>query len=115
MSVEDVDAYLRDLDETKRTTLEELRLTILGIIPEADQVISYRIPAFRLNGTVVAGFAAFQHHLSYLPFSGSVLQALSSELRGYTMTKSSLHFPVDQSLPAHLVERLIAVRVAQSH
>jgi len=82
-------------------------------VPEAEQVISYRVPAFRMRGRTVAGFAAFRDHLSYLPFSGSVLTQLTDELDGYTRTKSALHFPVDQPLPETLVRKLIAVRLAE--
>ena len=113
LSAEEVDEYLRAVEEPKRTTLEALRRTILEIIPDAEQLISYRVPAFRVGGATIAGFAAFRHHLSYLPFSGSVLSQLADELAGYTMTKSSLHFPVDRPLPKALVERLIAVRLEE--
>ena len=113
MSAAEIDEYLRGVDEPKRGTLQALRCTILEIVPEAEQGISYRVPAFRIRGKVVAGFAAFKDHLSYLPFSGSVLGQLGDELREYTMTKSALHFPVDRPLPKKIVERLIAVRLAQ--
>lgn len=114
MSAEQVDSYLRDLEEPKRATLQELRRTILEVVPEAEEGISYRVPAFRLHGQVIAGFAAFKDHVSYLPFSGSVLGQLADELDGYTMTKSSLHFPIDRPLPKALVKRLIAVRLADA-
>jgi uncharacterized protein YdhG (YjbR/CyaY superfamily) len=78
LSAEDVDEYLRSIEEPKRSTLEALRRTILEIIPEAEQVISYKVPAFRVDGRIVAGFAAFKDHLSYLPFSGVVLPELES-------------------------------------
>jgi uncharacterized protein YdhG (YjbR/CyaY superfamily) len=113
VSAEEVDEYLRSVDEPKRSTLQALRRTILGIVPDAEQVISYGAPAFRVNGKTVAGFAAFKNHLSYLPFSGSVLGQLADELDGYTMTKSSLHFPVDRPLPKAVVKRLIAVRLGE--
>jgi uncharacterized protein YdhG (YjbR/CyaY superfamily) len=113
MSAEDVDEYLLAVEEPKRDALQTLRRTILEIVPEAEQVISYRVPAFRVHGHTVAGFAAFRRHLSYLPFSGSVLGQLAGELEGYTMTKSSLHFPVDQPLPKVLVKKLITVRLAE--
>lgn len=71
------------------------------------------MPAFRVEGKIVAGFAAFKSHLSYLPFSGSVLARLEDDLRGYTMTKSALHFPIDHPLPKGLVQRLITVRLDQ--
>ena len=114
MSAEEIDHYLSDLDEPKRSTLEALRRTILEIIPEAEQGISYRVPAFRVRGKTVAGFAAFKNHLAYLPFSGSVLGQFAHELDGYTMTKSSLHFPVDRPLPEALVRKLVAARLTDA-
>jgi uncharacterized protein YdhG (YjbR/CyaY superfamily) len=114
VSAEQVDEYLRRIEEPKRSTLEALRRTILDIVPEAEQVISYRVPAFRVAGRTVAGFAAFKTHLSYLPFSGSTLSQLAGELEGYTMTKSALHFPVDRPLPKRLVRRLIDARLRET-
>ena len=113
VSAGDVDEYLRGVEERKRATLEALRRTILEIVPDAEQLISYRVPAFRVGGATIAGFAAFRRHLSYLPFSGSVLSQLADELAGYTMTKSALHFSVDRPLPRTLVEKLIAVRLQE--
>lgn len=113
MSVEEIDTYLAGIDEPKRSTLQALRQTILEIVPNAEQVISYKVPAFRVEGRIVAGFAAFKDHLSYLPFSGSVLPGLADELQGYTMTKSALHFPIDSPLPKPLVKKLIAAHMAE--
>ena len=113
MSAADVDEYLRSVGEPERSALERLRREILAIVPDAEQVISYRVPAFRVDGQIVAGFAAFKTHLSYLPFSGSVLGALGDRLEGYAMTKSALHFHADRPLPKALVEELIATRRAQ--
>jgi uncharacterized protein YdhG (YjbR/CyaY superfamily) len=112
-SSDEIDEYLRGVEEPGRSTLQTLRRTILEIVPDAEEVISYRVPAFRVGGETVAGFAAFKNHLSYLPFSGSVLSQLADELDGYAMTKSSLHFPVDRPLPRALVKKLIKVRLAQ--
>ena len=111
VSAEEVDEYLRRVEEPKRGTLQALRRTILEIVPDAEEVISYGVPAFRVRGETVAGFAAFTNHLSYLPFSGSVLEQLSDDLAGYTMTKGALHFPVDRPLPKSLVKKLVAVRL----
>lgn len=106
-----IDDYLAKLDEPKRTTLQKLRRTIAAILPDAEECISYGMPAFRLEGKVIAGFAAFKNHLSYLPHSGSVLAELSHDLGGYRSTAGSLHFPIDQPLPKALVRKLIAVRL----
>ncbi|MGD1053290.1 MAG: DUF1801 domain-containing protein [Candidatus Dormibacteria bacterium] len=113
MSEQEIDAYLANLEEPKRSTLGELRRTIHEVVPDAEECISYRMPAFRLHGRVIAGFAAFTNHLSYLPHSGSVLSELADDLAGYARTPGALHFPVDQPLPRPLVEKLIAVRLRQ--
>jgi uncharacterized protein YdhG (YjbR/CyaY superfamily) len=114
MSKQDVDDYLASLDEPKRGTLETLRRTILDIVPEAEQCISYGVPAFRLDGKVVAGFAAFKNHLSYLPHSGSVFRELGDEISTYKTSSGALQFPVDRPLPKSLVKRLIAIRTRQA-
>jgi uncharacterized protein YdhG (YjbR/CyaY superfamily) len=114
MSKRDVDLYLASLDEPKRSTLEDLRTTILAIIPDAEQCLSYGVPAFRVQGKVVAGFAAFKNHLSYLPHSGSVFPELTEELTTYKTTTGALQFPIDESLPKSLVRKLIAVRRRQA-
>ena len=108
MSSEEIDAYLASLPEPKRSTLELLRERILLVIPDAEQCISYAMPAFRVDGVVLAGFAAFKNHLAYLPHSGSVLNKLA--LVGFTQTKGSLHFAIDECLDAELVAELIEVR-----
>jgi uncharacterized protein YdhG (YjbR/CyaY superfamily) len=114
VSADEIDEYLSGVEEPRRSTLQALRTVILEILPDAEQVISYRVPAFRVRGTTVAGFAAFRNHLSFLPFSGSVLPQLGAELDGYSMTKSALHFPIDTPLPKPLVKKLIAVRLAEA-
>ncbi len=114
MSKVEVDGYLASLDEPKRSTLEALRRTILDVVPEAEQGISYGVPAFRLQGKVVAGFAAFKNHLSYLPHSGSVFPELGDAISQYTSSKGALQFPVDRALPEALVRKLIAVRKRQA-
>ena len=113
MSAQEIDQYLDALDEPKRSTLARLRQTILDVLPEAEQGISYGLPAFKVQGKVVAGFAAFKNHLSYLPHSGSVFPQLQDELAGYAKSSGALRFGIDEPLPAPLVERLIAVRLQQ--
>jgi hypothetical protein len=80
VSAEEIDRYLDALEEPKRTTLVRLRQTILEILPEAEQGMSYGVPAFKVRKKTIAGFAAFKNHLSYLPHSGSVFPQLRDEL-----------------------------------
>jgi uncharacterized protein YdhG (YjbR/CyaY superfamily) len=114
MSSSEIDAYLAGLAEPKRSALEKLRHTILEVIPQAEEGISYRLPAFRLEGRVVAGFAAFKNHLSYLPHSGSVFPQLQKEVAPYRTSTGALQFSIDKPLPKALVEKLITVRIAQA-
>lgn len=114
MVAADIDAYLEQVPEPGRGTLNQLRSDIRALLPEAWECISYGTPAFKLEGKVIAGFAAFKNHLAYLPHSGSVLPALADDLTGYEMTKSSLHFPPGQPLPAALVRKLVETRLRES-
>lgn len=109
-----VEEYLTTLDEPKQSTLRQLRSSILEVIPEAEEGISYGLPAFRIRGKVIAGFAAFKNHLSYLPHSGSVIPAVGAKAARYATTKGSLHFPVDTPLPKALVRQLVKVRLRQA-
>jgi uncharacterized protein YdhG (YjbR/CyaY superfamily) len=71
------------------------------------------MPAFKVQGKTVAGFAAFKNHLSYMPHSGSVVSALGHELDHYGKSKGSLHFASDKPLPKRLVRKLITTRMRE--
>jgi uncharacterized protein YdhG (YjbR/CyaY superfamily) len=111
MGAKDVDDYLSGVPEPARGTLEALRLSILRVVPDAEQAISYGMPAFKVDGKVVAGFAAFKKHLSYLPHSGDVLADVADDVAGYDATPGSLHFPPDQPLPDDLVRALVEAKL----
>ena len=113
MATRDIDSYLAGVGEPKRSTLEQLRQCVLDVIPDAEECISYGLPAFKVQGKTVAGFGAFKNHLSYFPHSGSVLPELSEDLAGYEGSKGTLQFAIDTPLPESLVEKLIAVRLGQ--
>lgn len=114
MSAHEIDEYFAALEEPKRATLEEMRRRILAVIPTAEQTISYRCPAFKVQGKTIAGLAAFKNHLSYLPHSGSTLAAVAADASDYAQTRSSLHFAVDEPLPQSLIEKLIAARLREA-
>jgi uncharacterized protein YdhG (YjbR/CyaY superfamily) len=114
MSAREIDDYLSAVDDpAKREALEVLRRQVLEAVPEAEQCISYSMPAFRVGGKVVAGFAAFKDHLSYLPHSSSVLTEMGDDLAPWTATKGSLHFTPEHPLPDRVVQRLVVVRRAE--
>ncbi len=109
-----IDEYLRSVPEDRRVTLQDLRRKIRAVIPDAEECISYRMPAFRLKGVVVAGFCATAKGCSYFPFSGATLKSLARDLGDYDKTKSSLHFAAHKGLPAALVRRLIKARIKET-
>jgi uncharacterized protein YdhG (YjbR/CyaY superfamily) len=108
-----MDEYLATVEGEKRAALEKLRKTIRAIVPGAEECIAYRIPAFRLDGKLVAGFLATGKGCSYFPFSGRTLASLADDLEGYGRTRGSLHFDPARPLPARLVRKLVQARIAE--
>jgi uncharacterized protein YdhG (YjbR/CyaY superfamily) len=113
MTSKQVDEYLEVFGEPQRSTLRELRRIIQEILPEAEEVISYGFPGYKLNGKVICGFDAFKNHCSYFPHSSLVIPELEKELGKYKTSKGAIQFAVDKSLPKALVKKLIAVRISQ--
>ena len=85
----------------------------MEVVPGAEQCLSYGMPAFKVQGKTVAGFAAFKNHLSYLPHSGSVLATLRDDVESYETSKGSLKFALDKPLPKRLVEKLVHARMRE--
>jgi uncharacterized protein YdhG (YjbR/CyaY superfamily) len=105
------DAYLAAVSADKRAALETLRKTIKATAPEAEECISYQLPAFRLNGKLLVAYGAAANHCAFYP--GSTLKALTQELKGYDTSKGTIRFPADKPLPAGLVRKLVKLRIAQ--
>jgi uncharacterized protein YdhG (YjbR/CyaY superfamily) len=95
----------------KRAALEKLRGAIKAAAPNAEECISYQLPAFRLNGKFLVAYGAAANHCAFYP--GSVLTDLKSELRNYDMSKGTLRFPPEKPLPAALVRKLVKLRMAE--
>ena len=109
-----IDAYLATVRGEKRAALEHLRKTIRALRPAAEECISYSMPAFRVDGYVVAGFLATSRGCSYFPFSGTTLGTLETALSGYSKTKSALHFDPARPLPKTLVRKLLTTRITET-
>jgi uncharacterized protein YdhG (YjbR/CyaY superfamily) len=108
----DIDEYIARFAPEVRAILEKIRLTIKNAAPGAQETISYAIPTFRLNGTLVY-FAAFKKHIGFYPpvrGNAQLVQALSI----YAGAKGSLKFPLDQPIPYRLIERIVQLRVRQN-
>jgi uncharacterized protein YdhG (YjbR/CyaY superfamily) len=107
-----VDQYLAAVPEPARTTLNKIRAVIRSAAPpEAIETISYGMPAFRHKGVLV-WFAAFANHCSLFP-TAAIIEEFNTELKGYTISKGTIQFPVDKPLPTALVKKMVKARVAQ--
>jgi uncharacterized protein YdhG (YjbR/CyaY superfamily) len=91
----------------------EMRNRILEIIPDVEEVVSYGMPAFKLDGRVLAGLLANKKHVGYYPFSGSILHLFPEELAKFSTTKSAIHVPIDKPLAKGLIKKLIRARIQQ--
>jgi uncharacterized protein YdhG (YjbR/CyaY superfamily) len=109
-----VDAYLADVPEPARTTLEKVRAIIRSVVPsEATEGLSYGMPAFRYKGPLV-GYAAFKEHCSFFPMQASLIDQMKGELKSYRTSKGTLQFPQDKPLPATLLKKMVRLRMAEN-
>jgi uncharacterized protein YdhG (YjbR/CyaY superfamily) len=109
-----VDAYLADVPEPARTTLEKVRAIIRSVAPaEATEGLSYGMPAFRYRGPLV-GYAAFKDHCSFFPMQASLIDEMKDELKNYRTSKGTLQFAMDKPLPAALLKRMVKLRIAEN-
>lgn len=108
MSAEEVDTYLKGATDSQLHTLQEIRKTLLELIPGGEEVISYGMPAIKLDGKVIAGYAFFKNHLSYFPHSSIVISRLEKELENYQTSKGGFRFANDHVLPKDLLRKLVA-------
>jgi uncharacterized protein YdhG (YjbR/CyaY superfamily) len=101
--------YLAALPKEKRVALRKLRAVIRSAAPKAEECIGYGLPAFRLNGKFLVAYGAAANHCAFYP--GTVVQELASELKGYDVSKGTIRFSADKSLPSGLVRRLVKLRM----
>ncbi len=106
------DDYLSGVSADQRAALEKLRKMIRAAAPEAEEYISYNLPAFRLNGKLLVAYGAAANHCAFYP--GSVVQALRDELKDYDMSKGTIRFPAEKPLPSALVRKLVKLRMAKN-
>ncbi|MCX6514523.1 MAG: DUF1801 domain-containing protein [Actinobacteria bacterium] len=108
-----IDRHLKKFSGAQLESLQHLRETILSIVPQAKETISYGMPAFEIDGKVIAGFDGFKNHCSYFPHSGAVLEAVGDIPDWCEASKGTLKFPIGKKLPKTLVRKLISVRRRQ--
>ncbi len=107
----DVDRYLRAAPSPQRETLEQLRATLLRLLPRATEATRYGLPAVVLDDAGIAGYGSFRDHCGYFPFSGAVLEHAGDVIAGYETSKGGLRFAVDRPPPLRVVRRLVRLRL----
>jgi uncharacterized protein YdhG (YjbR/CyaY superfamily) len=107
-----IDKYIATSSPDVREILEKIRHTIRGVAPEAQETISYGIPTFKLNGTLVH-FAAFKKHIGFYPPVRGDAKLVKAASR-YAGEKGNLRFPLDEPIPYDLIERIAKLRVKQN-
>jgi uncharacterized protein YdhG (YjbR/CyaY superfamily) len=107
-----IDEYIATFPKEVQQILKGLRKTIKAAAPDAEERISYQMPAFSLNGILVY-FAAYKKHIGFYP-GASGIQVFTKELSGYKGGKGSVQFPIDKPLPLALISKIVKFRVSES-
>jgi uncharacterized protein YdhG (YjbR/CyaY superfamily) len=109
-----VDEYIATQPETVQPILERVRGTIRKAVPRAEEVISYQIPAYKMNGGAVLYFAGWKQHYSLYPASDRLVKAFKGDLARYTVSKGTIRFPLDQPVPAKLIADIAKFRAKET-
>ncbi len=111
-SPKDIDEYISGYPEEIQLFLQEVRTTIRKTAPQAVEIISYGMPAFKMNGLLV-WFAAHSKHIGFYP-KASGIEAFKKELSIYKWAKGSVQFPFDKPMPLGLIARIVEFRVNEN-
>src|SRR5438128_11613021 len=105
-----VDEYMASQPDDVRVLLRRVRSTIRAALPRAEEVISYNIPAYKMDGGAVLYFAGWKQHYSLYPATGRLVAALKDELAPYEISKGTIRFPLSQAVPVKLIGRIAKFR-----
>ncbi|MFL0161898.1 iron chaperone [Aquirufa salirivi] len=107
-----IDHYFESQDFDKQGHLQEIRKIVKQLLPDAVEVISYHLPAFKWKGKIVAYFGAFKEHISLFPHAGCI-EAFQDQSKQYVMSKGTIQFPMTQPLPKELIREMIKYRIQE--
>jgi uncharacterized protein YdhG (YjbR/CyaY superfamily) len=108
-----IDDYVQGLPDDRRTAFEQVCAVVRQAVPDAEEGKSYGLPAFRWKGRPLLGFRAFKDHLSVMPFSAEVVAAVADRLEGFHLSKGSVRFSPDRSIPEEVLLEMIRLRQAE--
>ncbi len=109
-----VESYINELSGSTKHTLQKMRKIVLSIMPKAEEVISYQIPTYKLNGMPFSAIAAFNSHCSYFTMSHAVMKEFKDELGKYDTSGVTIHFEPGKPLPASLIKKLIKGKLKEN-
>jgi uncharacterized protein YdhG (YjbR/CyaY superfamily) len=113
-SFKSVDEYIASKPEAVQDVLERVRSAIRKALPDAEEVISYQIPAYKLHGHTVLYFAGWKQHFSLYPASGRLIAAvLKGDLAPYEVNKGTIRFPLSGAVPVNLIARIAKFRAKE--
>jgi uncharacterized protein YdhG (YjbR/CyaY superfamily) len=109
-----VDEYIATYPEDVQAILQRVRGAIRKAVPHADEVISYQIAGYKLNGRRVLYFAGWKRHYSLYPATDRLVEAFTDELAPYEISKGTIRFPLSEPVPVRLIERIARFRARES-
>jgi uncharacterized protein YdhG (YjbR/CyaY superfamily) len=109
-----VDDYIATKPDAMRPILARVRSVIRKAIPSAVEVISYQIPAYKVDGTAALYFAGWKEHYSLYPATGQVAVRFGKELARYTISKGTIRFPLDEPVPVKLIAKIAKLRAQET-
>jgi uncharacterized protein YdhG (YjbR/CyaY superfamily) len=109
-----VDEYISAQPETAQVALQRVRSTLRKALPGAEEVISYKIPAYRLHGEIVLYFAGWKQHYSLYPAGERMVAAFKDQLASYRVSKGTIRFPLSEPVPVKLIERIAKFRAEEA-
>ena len=108
-----VDEYIASQPEAVQGLLKRVRSTLRKAVPEAKEVISYKIPTYKLPGGPVLYFAGWKRHYSLYPATDHVVEAFKDDLAPYEVDKGTIRFPFSEPVPVKLIERIAKFRAKE--
>lgn len=109
-----VSDYIAAQPRAAQAVLRQVRAAVRKGLPDAEEGISYQIPAYKVNGRVVLYFAAWKAHFSVYPATGGLVEAFAKQLARYAVSKGTIRFPLDEPVPASLIERIARFRAREA-
>lgn len=108
---EDIDTYIAQFPPDVQAKLQEIRKAINEILPEAEELISYRMPAFKMK-TVLVYFAGYKNHIGFYPTAQGI-EAFKHEFTPYKWSKGAVQFPIKKDIPIELIKKIAIFRAQQ--